>query len=331
MKKQMTFSDLEHANKQRKTRREQFLEELDAVTPWARLVAEIEPFYPKDGGRGRPTKGLERMLRMYLVQNCLGLADEATEDAIYDSVAVCRFVGIDLSRERAPDATTLLHFRRLLETHGLTERILAAINGHLAEQGLMLRQGTVVDATIINAPSSTKNRDKARDPEMHQTKKGNQWYFGCKAHIGVDEASGLVHSVSTTAANVADVTETHKLLHGEESRCFGDAGYRGVDKREETQSLGPEFTWYIAMGPSTRRALGDDELGQLQRFAERLKASMRAKVEHAFQVVKQRFGHRKLRYKGLEKNHAHHCTLFALANLVRVRKRLLADPGLITS
>lgn len=214
---QASFSDLEYAAKKKVTRRDRFLGEINAVTPWSALVAEVEPFYPTNsGGRGRPPIGVERMLRMYIAQQCFGLSDEGIEDAIYDSQAIRAFIGIDLSRESAPDATTLLKFRRLLEEHKLTERIFAAINMLLAVKGLILKEGTVVDATIIAAPSSTKNQSGKRDPEMHQTKKGNQRHFGMKAHIGVDAESGITHTLVTTPANTADVTQAHQLLHGAE-------------------------------------------------------------------------------------------------------------------
>lgn len=221
---QTSFSELEYAAKKKRTRRDQFLADIEALTPWPALLAVIEPFYPKSEGPGRPTVGLERMLRMYIVQNCFGFADEATEDAIYDSQAIRGFVGVDLTREDAPDATTLLRFRHLLEEKGLTESLFAAINAHLAEKGLFLRRGTVVDATLIAAPPSTKNRSKGRDPDMHQAKKGNQWHFGMKAHIGVDAESGLAHTVIGTAANVSDVTQAGALLHGDETDAFADAG-----------------------------------------------------------------------------------------------------------
>ncbi|MBA5872400.1 MAG: IS5 family transposase, partial [Nitrospira sp. CR2.1] len=223
---QTSFSELEYAAKKKVTRRDRFLSDIEAVTPWSSLVSVIEPFYPRNEGRGRPVMGLERMLRMYVAQNCFGLSDEGTEDAIYDSQAIRRFVGIDLARESAPDATTLLKFRHLLEEKGLTDSIFNAINAHLAEKGLYLRQGTVMDATIIAAPPSTKNRSGERDPDMHQTKKGKQWYYGMKAHIGVDAESGLIHTVVGTAANVNDVTQAQALLHGDETDVFGDAGYQ---------------------------------------------------------------------------------------------------------
>jgi len=245
---QSSFSELEYASKKKVTRRDRFLGQINAVTPWATLIGEIEPFYPRSGGRGRPPIGLERMLRMYIAQQCFGLSDEGTEDALYDSQAIRGFVGIDLSREAAPDATTLLKFRRLLEKHQLTPRIFAAINAHLTQQGLLLKEGSVVDATIIEAPSSTKNRDGRRDPKMHQARKGQTWHFGLKVHIGTDADSGIVHGLETTLANVSDVTQAHKLLHGHERDVFGDAGYQGVEKRAENQ--GKPLRWWVALRPT---------------------------------------------------------------------------------
>jgi IS5 family transposase len=317
---QSSFSQMEYEAKKKVTRRDRFLSEIDAVTPWAALIAQIEPFYPKGEGRGRPPVGLQRMLRMYIAQQCFGLSDEGAEDAIYDSQAVRGFVGIDLARESAPDATTLLKFRRLLEDKQLTARIFAAINEHLAAQGLLLKEGTVVDATIIAAPSSTKNREGKRDPEMHQTKKGNQWHFGMKAHIGVDADSGITHTVVTTAANAADVTQAHALLHGEEINAFGDAGYQGVEKRDENQNRNVQ--WHVALRPSKRRALPDTPMGRLMEKLEQLKASVRAKVEHPFHIVKNVFDLKKLRYRGLGKNTAQLFTLFGLANLLIAKRRL---------
>lgn len=319
---QASFSDLEYAAKKKVTRRDRFLGEIDAVTPWLALVAEIEPFYPKGEGRGRPPVGVERMLRMYIAQQCFGLSDEGIEDAIYDSQAIRAFVGINLSRESAPDATTLLKFRRLLEAHQLTERIFAAINTLLAVKGLILKEGTVVDATIIAAPSSTKNQNGERDPEMHQTKKGNQWHFGMKAHIGVDAGSGITHTLVTTPANAADVTQAHALLHGEEKLAFGDAGYQGVEKREENRNTA--VTWHVALRPGKRRALPDTELGRLDEAIEKAKASVRAKVEHPFHIVKNIFQLKKVRYRGLAKNTAQLFTLFGLANLLIAKRFLFA-------
>ena len=318
---QRSFASTEYALKKKRTRRELFLADMERVVPWPRLIALIEPLYPTSGRVGRQPVGVPRMLRMYCLQQWYGLADEALEDAIYDSQALRDFVGIDLSRESVPDATTLLKFRRLLLANELTKALFDEINAHLAEQGLLMRAGTIVDATIIAAPCSTKNQDNARDPDMHQTKKGNQWHFGMKAHIGVDAESGLVHAVVGTAANVHDVTQAGALLHGQETMAFGDAGYRGVDKREEAQ--GP--TWHVAMQPGQRKQLDPKrKWARLLEKAEKLKASVRAKVEHPFHVVKNLFRHKKARYKGLAKNEAQLFSLFGLANLVIAKKSLLA-------
>jgi IS5 family transposase len=319
---QRSFAEMEFEGKRKVTRRERFLGAIEAVTPWAELAEQIEPFYPKGGGRGRPPIGLQRMLRMTIAQQCFGLSDEGTEDALYDSQALRQFVGIDLAREDAPDATTLLKFRRLLEAHRLTERIFAAINAHLTERGLILKEGTVVDATIIAAPSSTKNREGRRDPEMHQTRKGDQWHFGMKAHIGADMDTGLVHSLATTPANAADVTCAHALLHGEERLALGDAGYRGVDKRPENQ--GRAVQWEVALRPGQRRALPKNRAGRQAERIEQLKARVRALVEHPFHWIKNIFGLKKVRYRGLAKNTAQLFTLFALANLMIAKRWLLA-------
>ena len=262
------------------------------------------------------------MLRAYFIQQWYGLSDEGVEDAITDSQALRNFVGIDLSRESAPDATTLLQFRHLLERHDLTRTLFARINAQLEAQGLMMKEGTIADATLLPAPSSTKNQEKARDPEMHQTKKGNQWYFGMKGHIGVDSQSGLVHTVTGTAAHVGDVTETAKLLHGEETEVFLDAGYTGIEKREEVQ--GKQVTWHVAMKRGKLKAMVEDELKALYVKRERLKASIRAKVEHPFHVLKNLFHYRKVRYKGLFKNTVQLHMLFGLVNLVLAKKKLLA-------
>jgi IS5 family transposase len=326
---QTSFSELEYSLKKKQTRRDRFLAEIEAVTPWAVLEKTLVPFYPSSGGRGRPPIGLARMLRMYVAQQCFGLSDEGIEDALYDSQAIRHFVGIDLSRESAPDATTLLNFRHLLERHQLTESIFNAINGHLAEKGLLLREGTIIDATLIAAPPSTKNKDGKRDPEMHQSKKGKQWYFGMKAHIGVDAQSGLVHTVIGTAGNVSDITQAQALLHGDETDVFGDAGYQGVEKREE--NLEAPVTWHVAMKPGKRKTLPGSALGDLLERIEHAKASIRAKVEHPFHVVKNLFGHRKTRYKGLAKNTAQLFSLFGLANLILARRWLLSANSQITS
>jgi IS5 family transposase len=273
--KQSSFSDAEFASKKKLTRRERFLAEIEAATPWAALVAALLPYYPKGDGRGRPPLGLERMLRMYIAQQCFGLSDEGIEDAIYDSQAIRAFVGIDLTHESAPDATTLLKFRRLLENNKLTRRIFDEINGHLASKGLLMREGTIVDATLIAAPPSTKNKDGERDPEMHQSKKGNDWHFGMKAHVGVDMATGLVHTVVGTAGNVSDVTQAHALLHGGEKVVLGDAGYQGVAKRAE--NVGKAIDWHTAMRPGLRKALKKNPVGRAKEKLEHTKASVRAK------------------------------------------------------
>lgn len=308
------------------TRRDVFLAEMDKMVPWPGLCARIEPFYPKlraDGG-GRPAVGLERMLRIHFLQQWYALSDPAMEEALYDSVAMRRFVGIDLGREAAPDETTICKFRHLLEKHGLAEQLFEAVNQYLHEHGLKLTQGTIVDATILGAPSSTKNRDKARDPQMRQTKKGNQWYFGMKAHISVDERTGLVHHVTTTAANEADVSQVDKLLHGKERAVSVDTGYIGADKRVPAKH---SRRWWIAARRGTIKAIADAKLRGILDQLEHAKASIRAKVEHPFRVVKRQFGHVKARYRGLAKNGAQVVTLFALANLWMARKHLLATPG----
>jgi IS5 family transposase len=312
------------AAKRKITRRERFLAEMEQVVPWVALLGALAPHYfpGAQGRRGRPPVGLERMLRMYFVQQWYGLADEATEEALYDSRALCRFVGIELGRESVPDATTLLKFRRWLEEQGLAKTIFDTVNAGLRERGLLLSKGTLADATILAAPSSTKNKDKARDPQMHQTRKGNQWYFGMKAHIGADADSGLVHSVIGTAANVADVTQIEHLLHGEEEVVFLDAGYIGADKREAVKER--QVDWHIAMKRGKIKTMVEGPLKELTVRAERLKAQIRSRVAHPFHVIKDLFGHRKVRYKGLAKNVAQLHTLFALANLVCAKKALLA-------
>jgi transposase, IS5 family len=323
MKQQMSFAQSEYAGKKKVTRRERFLGEMERVVPWARLCAVIEPHYPQ-GKRGRPPIGIERMLRIYFLQQWYALADEALEDALYDSQAMRSFAGIDLGVEAVPDATTLLKFRHLLEAHNLTRAIFAEVNGLLSERKLLMREGTIVDATIIAAPSSTKNLAKARDPEMHQAKKGNQWHFGMKAHIGADAKSGLVHTVSGTAANVADIAQTHELLHGEEKEAYGDAGYLGVEKRGEILARGREVQWYVAAKRGKVKAMAEGRVKELTQAFEKAKAQVRARVEHPFHIVKNLFKHRKTRYRGLAKNMAQLHSLFALANLLIARRPLLS-------
>ena len=296
------------------------------MVPWARLVRVIEPYYPK-GERGRPPIGLERMLRIYFLQQWYALADEALEDALYDSQAMRTFAGIDLSVEAVPDATTLLNFRHLLEAHHLTQAIFAEVGALLRERKLLMREGTIVDATIIAAPSSTKNKRQERDPEMHQTRKGHQWYFGMKAHIGVDAQSGLLHRVTGTAANVADIAQTSALLHGEEKKVHADAGYQGVEKRAELIGQGRKVQWYVAAKRGQVKAMAEGRLKELTQAFEKAKAQVRARVEHPFHIIKNLFKHRKVRYRGLAKNTAQLYSLFALANLVIARRWLQSTAG----
>jgi transposase, IS5 family len=323
MPRQGSFSQAEYASKKKQTRRDKFLAEMEQVVPWPRLVARLAPLYPK-GERGRPPVSLERMLRIYFLPQWYALADPAMEEALYDSQAMRGFAGIDLAVETVPDETTILNFRHWLERHDLSRSLFDEVSAMLEERGLLMRQGTIVDATIIAAPSSTKNKEKSRDPEMHQTKKGNQWHFGMKAHIGVDVASGLVHTVTGTAANEADVTQTAALLHGEEEDVFGDAGYTGADKRPELAYR--DVSWNIAIRRSIIKAL-PQALRELAEPVERALSQVRAVVEHPFHIVKNLFRHKKLRYRGLFKNTAQLHTLFALANLVIVKQALLARPG----
>jgi IS5 family transposase len=323
MAKQISFAQAEYDAKRKTTRRDRFLAEMEIVVPWARLLEQLRPhYYPAAGkGPGRPPIGLERMLRLYFLQQWFGLADEALEDAVYDSQAFRGFLGLDLGREAVPDATTLLKFRHLLETAGLTKTLFDTINALLRERGLLMNKGTLVDATIIAAPASTKNQARARDPDMGHTRKGKQYFFGAKAHIGVDAESGLVHSTTTTAANVADITETANLLQGEEEAVFADAGYTGAEKREELKDR--QVKWYIAAKRGKVAALPEGEVKDLTKRMERIKAHVRSRVEHVFHLIKDRFHSRKLRYQGLKKNGAQQEVLFALANLIIAKKALL--------
>jgi IS5 family transposase len=323
MPQQGSFSQAEYASKKKQTRRDKFLAEMEQVVPWPRLMARLARLYPK-GERGRPPVPLERMLRIHLLQQWYALADPAMEEALYDSQAMRGFAGIDLAVDTVPDETTILHFRHWLERHDLSRSLFDEVSALLEERGLLMRQGTIVDATIIAAPSSTKNKEKSRDPEMHQTRKGNQWHFGMKAHIGVDVASGLVHTVTGTAANEADVTQTAALLHGQEADVFGDAGYTGADKRPELADR--DVSWNIAIKRSIIKAL-PKALRELAEPIERALSQVRAVVEHPFHIVKNLFRHKKLRYRGLKKNAAQLHTLFALANLVIVKQVLLARPS----
>ncbi|CAP49446.1 IS5 family transposase [Xanthomonas campestris pv. campestris] len=321
---QLTFGDAEGLGKRKQTRREIFLAEMEQVVPWQQLLGLVAPHYPVSGRPGRQPYALATMLRIHLLQQWYALSDPAMEEALHEIPTLRRFAQLG-GLDNVPDETTILNFRRLLETHGLAARMLEAVNAHLARKGQSLRSGTIVDATLIAAPSSTKNADHARDPEMHQTKKGNQWYFGMKAHIGVDEFSGLVHHVHCTAANVADVTVTHTLLHGKEDSVFGDSGYTGADKREELQDC--EAAFFIAAKRSVLQAIGNKRERTREQRWEHFKASVRAKVEHPFRVIKRQFGYTKVRYRGLAKNTAQVLTLFALSNLWMKRKQLLPAMG----
>lgn len=304
----------------RRTRKAVFLDEMNLVVPWTQLQLLISPHAPRSK-TGRPPFELATMLRIHFLQQWFGLSDQAMEEALFDVPLYREYAGLS-SVDRIPDRVSILRFRHLLEEHQLAPQILAVVNATLADKGLMLKQGTVVDATLIAAPSSTKNQDGERDPEMHQTKKGHQWYFGMKAHIGVDADSGLVHTVVGTAANVNDVTQAGALVHGQETDVYADAGYQGVAKREEVQDL--QANWHVAMRPGKRRALDkNSQMGAVLDQLEHVKARIRAKVEHPFRVIKRQFGYMKVRYRGLAKNTAQLHTLFALGNLWMVRHRLL--------
>ena len=319
---QISFADAEYAGKRKKTRREVFLEEMELVVPWKALLKVIEPFYPT-AGRGRRPYALESMLRVHLMQNWFALSDPAMEEALYEIASLRTFAGFSLN-EAIPDETTILNFRHLLEENDLADDIFTAVNAHLARKGLLLKRGSIVDATIIAAPSSTKNAEGERDPDMHQTKKGNQWYFGMKAHIGVDADSGLVHTVTATAANEADVEHVADLLHGKEDAVWADSGYRGAPSRVDR-----DLQWNIAARPSDIAKLPEGKAKERLKKKEHGKASVRAKGEHPFRVVKRQFGLTKVRFRGLAKNTAHVVTLFALSNLWMARKKLMAMMGVV--
>ena len=300
----------------RPTRRDVFLSTMEQLVPWAELCAVIEPHYPK-AGNGRPPVGLERMLRMYFVQHWFNLADQACEEALLDSPSLRRFVGIDLGRERVPDGTTLLKFRRLLETHELGAELFAKVGEVLQDRGLKVGTGTIVDATIIGAPSSTKNADKSRDPDMHQTRKGQQWYFGMKLHIGVDSRTGLVHSAAVTAANVHDKHLLEDLLHGEERRVYGDSAYASQKTLIRTHApQAKDFT--------NQRVRKGGQIDEAERSKNRNKSKVRARVEHVFAVLKRLWGFNKVRYKGLAKNATRSFVVLGLANIYLARQRLMA-------
>jgi len=314
---QASFSDLEYASKKRRTRRELFLAEMEQVVPWAALLAEVEPHYPRSGGRGRPPVGLPSMLRIYFLQHWFALSDRQMEDALYDMDSMRRFAGFSTVTAALPDETTILNFRHLLERHALTGRLLEVINGLLKAKGLLVSKGTMVDATIIHAPSSTKNAEGKRDPAMHQTRKGNQWYFGMKIHIGADVDSGAGHSVRVTAANQADINELPHLLREDDAVLFGDAAYASDAYKRGARALG--LVWRVQ-----DKAKPKGKLSGSQRKRNRKNSGIRARVEHLFRIVKRQFGYTKVRYRGLEKNAAQVMMLIGLANLYALRGRLAA-------
>jgi len=317
--RQLTLASASFDKHSKQTRRAKFLAEMDQVVPWRELCAVVEPFYPR-AGNGRPPIGLERMLRLHFLQHWFNLSDPAAEEALYDSLSMRRFVGIDLGREPVPDETTILNFRHLLERHDLGKPLFDRVNEHLASRGLKVAGGTIVDATIIAAPSSTKNEAKARDPEMHQTRKGQQWYFGMKLHIGVDSKTKLIHSMETTAANVHDAKLLGGLLHGDETRVYGDQAYRGQkDVIRDHAPNAKDFT--------NRRYRHRGVVDQVERGKNRTKSKVRAKVEHPFLVIKRVFGFAKVRYRGLKKNLHRLLVTCALANLFMVRRHLLRCQG----
>jgi len=317
--KPLSFASLVYSHKKKKTRREQFLEEMDRVIPWEGMLKAISPHYPK-AGNGRHPMELEMMLRIYFLQQWYGLSDPAMEDSLYDIESMRRFAGIDLHSDAVPDETTILHFRHLLEKHKLTEKLFEQTRQYLTEKGLMVREGTIVDATILNASSSTKNKEATRDKEMKQTKKGNQWYFGMKAHVGTDTGKGLVHSVKVTNAAVHDSKVMSELLHGEEKAVYGDKAYVGADRQRECESRG--IKWCVK-----RKAVRGTKLSEADKEYNHRQGKVRAKVEHVFQIVKHLWKYRNVRYKGLYKNAVQVYGLFMLANLYLVRRELVMMRG----
>lgn len=315
--KQQTFSDIEYSNRRKKTKREEFLDAMDELIPWDHWVKLIRPYYPS-GKRGRPPKNIEAMLRMYLMQNWFNLSDAGIEDAIYDSYAMRSFMHLDFLTEQVPDATTLLHFRHLIENNKIGEKVFADVKVRLEKAGLMMHGGTIVDATIISAPSSTKNKEGRRDPEMHQTKKGNQWYHGMKVHSGVDAGSGYVHTITGTAANVHDIEETAQLIREDDEVVYGDSGYSGAEKREEIRSDShlSKIEFRTNKRPSSIKVPVCYKGIHWDKQIEKRKSSTRCKVEHPFLIVKKQLGYAKTVYRGIAKNMNRFHILFASANLV---------------
>jgi len=321
MRNQKTFTDIEYENRKRKTKREEFLTMMDKIIPWDEWVCIIKPYYPS-GKRGRPTRGIETMLRMYFLQIWFSLSDEMVEDSIYDSHAMKKFMGVTFGEEQAPDATTLLKFRHLLEKNNLCEKLFKDLTERLEENGCVMRGGSIIDATIIKAPSSTKNASGKRDPEMHQTKKGNEWHFGMKAHVGVDAGTGYVHSVTATAANAHDITEASKLIRDDDEVVYGDAGYLGIEKREEIKAdtQKSQIEYRINRRPGAMRQDAKNISNQMDRKIESRKSSVRSKVEHVFRIIKRQFGFNKVVYRGIEKNLSRLFVLFASANAYMLAK-----------
>ena len=314
--KQQTFGAANFEKYGKQTRKGKFLEEMNAVIPWQELVEVVEPYYPRPQGAGRRPVGLERMLRIHFLQQWFSLSDPGVEEALYDSRAMREFVGVDLGEERAPDETTICKFRHMLERHGLGKQVFRTVNEHLKEKGLRVSTGTIVDATILHAATSTKNKARQRDPEMHSTRKGKQWYFGMKAHVGVDSRTKQIHSVVATAANVHDSQKLGELLHGRETRVWGDSAY--VGQGQVLRERAPGAQDFIHRKGRRNRPLTEDE-----RRGNRTKSHVRAKVEHVFGVMKRRFGFTRLRYKGLSKNEHYLFITCALVNVVMAKKELL--------
>ena len=323
MKRQQTFTDMEYANRKRRTKMDEFLEAMDAIIEWPEWCAQVEPYYP-DGKRGRPPRGVEIMLRMYLLQNWYNLADEAVEEAIYNTYPMARFMGIDfLGNEQVPDATTLCKFRQLLDENGVTKLIFDSVKDFLDKHGKIMHGGSIVDATIVSAPTSTKNAEKQRDPEMHSVKKGNQWYFGERLHIGTDAGSGYIHSVEVTAANVGERDIVPDLVREDDEVVYGDAGYTGMEKREEIKN-DPHLLQIIwrtnAQKPYRKNAWKPGEGTRWHRYFEYQKSRVRAKVEYPFLITKRIFHYDKVRYRGIQKNRTQAYMLCALANLYMLRQ-----------
>jgi len=316
MSNQRSFSELEYMGKKRLTRREKFLNEMDLIIPWASLLSLIEPYYPTSGRRGRQPIGLSKMFRIHCMQNWFNYSDRQMEDALYEIESIRRFSGFSSVLDSLPDETSILNFRHLLEEHDLTAKILTTINEQLKEQGLMISQGTMVDATIIEAPTSTKNKDKKRDPDMRSTRKGNQWYFGMKIHVGADVDSGAVHTVTTTSANVADIDALPKLLRDDDAVVFADAGYTSDSYKRGAKKVG--LRWCVNDKRKPKK-----NLSASQRKRNRKQSSIRARVEHVFRVIKQQFGFQKTRYRGLKKNTSQVHMLVALGNLYMLRGKLM--------